>query len=57
MMVYRSTQRVYNTNADIFLNKRAEFQAIIDLHKPDIIGITEVLPKNGRFERSECELE
>jgi exonuclease III len=38
------------------MNKRNELQAMIDIHKPDIIGITEVKPTNSRFAVEECEL-
>lgn len=34
------------TNADQLMNKRSELQALTDIHQPDIIGITEVKPKN-----------
>ncbi|CAM1307199.1 ARSA (predicted) [Pycnogonum litorale] len=39
------------------MNKRAELKAMVDINKPDIIGITEVKPKNSRFKVEKCELE
>ena len=36
-------------NVDTLLNKRDEFKSIITLYKPQIIGITEVKPKNLRY--------
>ena len=43
-------------NADSLLNKRAELSALIEIHKPEIIGIVEVKPKNYRFQIEECEI-
>ena len=37
---------MYYTNADSLLNKRDELTALVNVHQFDIIGITEVLPKN-----------
>ena len=45
-----------HTNADQFLNKRAEFKRLVEIHNPSIIGITEVKPKNYRYEIQDCEL-
>ena len=36
------------TNADQFLNKRAELKRLVEIHNPSIIGITDVKPKNYR---------
>jgi hypothetical protein len=44
------------TNADSLLNKRAELEALIEIHKPAVIGIVEVRPKNYRFEVQACEI-
>ena len=44
------------TNSDSLLNKRDELQALIEMHDPDIIAITEVTPKNCRYEVQECEI-
>ena len=38
------------------MNKRQELQAYIELYKPHIIGITEVKPKNYRYDILDCEL-
>ena len=38
------------------LNKRSELLAAIEILKPDIIAVTEVKPKNGRFKLEESEL-
>lgn len=38
------------------MNKRDELKAYIDIFEPNIIGITEVKPKNARYEISDCEL-
>ena len=45
-----------HANVDSLLNKRAELQAQITLHNPDIIGISEVKPKNMRYAVQECEV-
>ena len=46
----------YYTNADQFLNKRAEFSAAMEIHSPEIVGITEIKPKNGRYKVEESEI-
>ena len=38
------------------MNKRAELQAMVDLHEPDLIAITEIKPKRCRFKVNECEI-
>lgn len=38
------------------MNKRAELQAMIELHEPELIAITEVKPKRCRFTVQECEI-
>ena len=47
-----------HTNIDM-LNKRAELQALMTLHIPDVLGISEVKPKNSRYpiQKSEVTLE
>ena len=47
------------TNADSLINKRSELQARIETYQPDIIAVTEILPKNrGRdIQPAELELE
>lgn len=45
------------TNADSLLNKRNELKIEIALTKPKIIGITEVKPKNARFDIALAELQ
>ena len=37
----------YYTNTDSLLNKRHELKVIISTHKPDVLMITETLPKNA----------
>ena len=44
------------TNADSLMNKRTELDALIELHKPAVIGIVEVKPKNFRYKIQECEI-
>ena len=36
-----------DTNMDTYSNKKAEFEARVSLLKPDIIGLTEIKPKNS----------
>ena len=43
-------------NADSLMNKRTELDALIEIHRPDVIGIVEVKPKNYRYEIQECEI-
>ena len=38
------------------LNKRPEFFTAVEIFKPDIVAVTEVKPKNGRFKLEESEL-
>ena len=47
------------TNADQFMNKRRELKTQLDdeVHRPLIIGITEVLPKNSRYAVDQIELQ
>ena len=40
------------TNSDTLDNKMCEFQSFVKLHKPLIIGITEVKPKHFRYQPS-----
>lgn len=44
------------TNCDSYLNKRAEFQAVLDLHEPALIAMTEIKPKHSRYGVQECEI-
>lgn len=47
------------TNADCFMNKVDEFKSrfnVTENNQPDIIMITEVLPKNIRYEISKSEI-
>ena len=37
------------TNVDTFMNKKDEFLTTITDRKPDIIGLTEIKPKNNRY--------
>ena len=43
-------------NADSLLNKRDELKLLLDEHKPMVVGITEVTPKNYRTEIQQAEL-
>ena len=38
------------------MNKRSELKVVVDMYKPDIIGITEVKPKTKRYNIQESEL-
>ncbi|KAA0202335.1 hypothetical protein HAZT_HAZT000416 [Hyalella azteca] len=38
------------------MNKRNELDALIDIHRPSVVGIVEVKPKNQRFNDQECEI-
>ena len=44
------------SNADCLMNKRAELDALIEIHRPSVIGIVEVKPKNYRYNIQECEI-
>ena len=44
------------SNVDSLLNKRSELAEVIKTTQPDIICITEFLPKNSKFEVQESEL-
>ena len=44
------------TNADSLLNKRKELEVHIQRAQPLLIGITEVKPKNAKFDVQLCEL-
>ena len=43
-------------NADSLLNKRDELKLLLDEHKPMVVGITEITPKNYRTEIQQAEL-
>ena len=45
------------TNCDTVTNKLDELEASIDMNDPDIIVLTEVLPKNNRYTLQKSELE
>ena len=45
-----STLACMNFNADSLLNKRDELKLLLDEHKPIVVRITEVTPKNYRTE-------
>ena len=45
------------TNADSIINKRSELQARIETNQPDIIAVTELLPKNLGRDIQQTELE
>ena len=39
----------FYTNADTLTNKMSELKAQIEEHSPQILAVTEVIPKNYRF--------
>ena len=45
------------TNADNLINKSSELLTIISADNPDIICITETLPKHTHLSINECELQ
>lgn len=45
------------TNVDSLLNKRSELLHITALHAPDVLALTEILPKNTRFEVDPVEIQ
>ena len=45
------------TNMDCFLNKRLEFQMFVTTEQPDIICLTEILPKHFNYSVQNVELE
>ena len=48
---------VFYTNANNIINKRDELYHSITWVKPEIICITEILPKNGSLPVDDCELQ
>ena len=42
----RTTIKFLYTNADGVMNKREELEAMVEEEKPDIVAITEAIPKN-----------
>ena len=48
---------VFYTNADDLVNKRNEIYHSITSVKPEIICITEILPKNASLPVDDCELQ
>ncbi|KAK3770271.1 hypothetical protein RRG08_029927 [Elysia crispata] len=44
------------SNVDTFRTKKAELLTLVELHKPAIIGLNELKPKNCRYQLQECEL-
>ena len=44
------------TNADCLTNKVSELRLLIRNHKPTIVGITEVKPKNFRYDIEDAEI-
>lgn len=49
--------KCYYTNADSVFNKRAELVTAIAIHTPDVICITEAVPKNTRTKPQDSELQ
>ena len=50
------TFKLLYSNADCLTNKKAELATLIQMHKPAVIGVVEVKPKNSRYELQECEM-
>ena len=48
--------RVLYSNVDSVLNKRAELSVYLQLHKPVIIALVDILPKNLRYPVDENEI-
>ncbi|KAA0203751.1 hypothetical protein HAZT_HAZT007552 [Hyalella azteca] len=44
------------TNAHSLVNKRNELDALIDIHRPSVVGIVEVKPENQRFNVQKCKI-
>ena len=44
------------SNVDSLLNKRKEILALIELHKPLVVGLVEIKPKNCKYQVQECEI-
>ena len=44
------------TNADKYMNKRSEMKTIIETSQPDLVGITEVKPKQSRYQIEASEI-
>jgi len=38
------------------MNKREELRTLIELHRPMLVAISEVKPKNARYEIEDCEI-
>ena len=51
-----STLACMHFNADSLLNKIDELKLLLDEHKPLVVGVTEVTPKNYRTEMQQAEL-
>jgi len=45
-----TTLSIVSTNVDILTNKMDEFLVFVEVEKPDIICVQEILPKNGTME-------
>ena len=54
--VNNSNCKCIYTNADQYMNKRNEMNILVEEEQPDIIGITEVKPKQSRYKISESEI-
>lgn len=46
----------FYTNCDSYLNKRSELKALLEIHDPDIVALTEVKPKRVRYTVQESEI-
>ena len=54
--VNKSNCKCIYTNADQYMNKRNEMNILVEEQQPDIIGVTEVKPKQPRYKISESEI-
>ena len=57
--VQRNTENllIYYSNIETLSNKMRELEVAVNLHKPDIIALTEVKPKNGRYDLQPSEIQ
>ena len=56
LFVNKSNCKCLYTNADQYMNKRNEMNILVEEHQPDIVGITEVKPKQPRYKINESEI-
>ena len=51
----KQDMKMMYTNADSLLNKLPELQVVLDETKPDVLAVTEILPKNASTPPREVE--